>query len=299
MNVLQIEGLYKSFGSKQVLKGMELAVPEHSVFGFIGKNGAGKTTAMKTVLGLLPADKGNITVMGEPVTYGNTATNRHIGYLPDVPEFYGFMTAREYLLFCGDICGMAPSKAKSRTDELLAAVGLAGEKHRVKGFSRGMKQRLGIAQALLASPKLLICDEPTSALDPVGRKEILDILSSVREYTTVVFSTHILSDVERICTDVALLNNGIIGIQGSIDEVKAMHRTDEYIAETEEEREAELIAHSLPFVRKTSERKLAFSHNESELYTLLAFINEKRLNISRLEKREPSLEALFTEVSGK
>ena len=176
MEMLQIAGLHKRFGDKEVLKGLNLTVPEHSIFGFIGRNGAGKTTTMKTILGLLKADAGEILVNGEKAVYGQTATNRYIGYLPDVPEFYSFMTAREYLGFCGEITGMTKKEYRERSEELLELVGLNGEKHRIKGYSRGMKQRLGIAQALLNRPKLLICDEPTSALDPVGRKEILDLL---------------------------------------------------------------------------------------------------------------------------
>ena len=224
MEMLRITDLHKLFGDKQVLRGLNLSVPEHSIFGFIGKNGAGKTTTMKTVLGLLKADSGEITVGGERVVYGQTATNQLIGYLPDVPEFYSFMTASEYLRFCGEITGMKKGECESRSMELLELVGLGTEKHRVKGFSRGMKQRLGIAQALLNRPKLLICDEPTSALDPVGRKEILDILLAVRERTTVLFSTHILSDVERICTDVAFLNNGTVEIQGTLSDIKTKFR---------------------------------------------------------------------------
>ena len=111
-------------------------------------------------------------------------------------------------------------------------VGLGNETRHIKGFSRGMKQRLGIAQALLNRPKLLICDEPTSALDPVGRKEILDILLAIREQTTVLFSTHILSDVERICTDVAFLNNGVVGVQGKLSDIKTRYRSEEYQLET-------------------------------------------------------------------
>ena len=176
MEMLKITGLHKRFGDKEVLRGLDLSVPEHSVFGFIGRNGAGKTTTMKMILGLLKADAGEIRVNGEKAVYGQTGTNRHIGYLPDVPEFYPFMTAPEYLRFCGEITGMTKADIAGRCEELLELVGLREERHRIKGFSRGMKQRLGIAQALLNRPKLLICDEPTSALDPVGRKEILDLL---------------------------------------------------------------------------------------------------------------------------
>ena len=152
MDMLRITGLYKRFGDKEVLRGLDLSVPEHSIYGFIGKNGSGKTTTMKTVLGLLKADSGEIFVNGEKVIYGQTNTNRYIGYLPDVPEFYSFMTAKEYLRFCGEITGMSCAEIEERTKELLTLVGLVDETHRIKGFSRGMKQRLGIAQALLSRP---------------------------------------------------------------------------------------------------------------------------------------------------
>ena len=131
--MLEISNLYRRFGDKEVLKGLNLNVPEHSIFGFIGKNGAGKTTTMKLVLGLLKADAGQIKVGGQPVVYGQTATNRQIGYLPDVPEFYGFMNAREYLSFCGQITGMEKPQIEARSAELLALVGLKSENHRIRG----------------------------------------------------------------------------------------------------------------------------------------------------------------------
>ena len=169
MEMLTLSHVARSFGEKQVLRDVTFSVPEHTVFGFVGQNGAGKTTAMKMILGLLAADGGEITVNGMPVCYGNTPTNRFVGYLPDVPEFYPFMTPAEYLRFCGEISGMPAREIKSRSEELLRLVGLEKEARRIKGFSRGMKQRLGVAQALFCRPKLLICDEPTSALDPAGR----------------------------------------------------------------------------------------------------------------------------------
>lgn len=181
MDALVIRGLEKNFGRKKLLSEINLSVPEHSIFGFIGKNGAGKTTTMQAVLGLTKVDGGEIHVMGEKVCFGQTNTNRYIGYLPDVPEFYNHMTSLEYLTFCGKICGMNQSDTVVRSKELLELVGLKQESGHIKGYSRGMKQRLGIAQALLGRPKLLICDEPTSALDPVGRKEILDILLLVKK----------------------------------------------------------------------------------------------------------------------
>ena len=299
VDMLKIIGLNKSFGDKEVLRGLDLNVPEHSVFGFIGKNGAGKTTTMKTVLGLLKQDSGEIYVNGERVIYGNTATNCHIGYLPDVPEFYSFMTAKEYLSFCGDITGMDKSERDERCRELLQLVGLGDETHRIKGYSRGMKQRLGIAQALLNKPKLLICDEPTSALDPVGRKAILDILSAVSEQTTVLFSTHILSDVERICTDVAFLNNGAIEIQGKVSDIKTKYRSEEYRIETENDADAAIFTEAFPNWKSVGRNQFAFSERDYSVSEIFRFVADKKMAIVKFERVEPTLESLFMEVTGK
>ncbi len=300
-NVLEIEGLKKSFGPKQVLNGLNLTVPSGSVFGFIGKNGAGKTTTMKTVVGLMEQDEGTVKVCGEKVHFGQTPTNRYIGYLPDVPEFYNFMTPYEYLVFCGDITNMEKSAAQKRATELLDLVGLKKDSdRRIKGFSRGMKQRLGIAQALLNSPKLLICDEPTSALDPVGRKEILDILIGVKDQTTVLFSTHILSDVERICTDIAFLNDGAVCLEGKLSDIKASYRNDEYVIETEDKATAALLRKVFPeLVAGDLGNILNFRGDDETFYRIIGFISENKIGVSKIEKQEPSLEALFMEVVSK
>ena len=296
MDMLHISGLQKRFGDKEVLKGIELTVPENSIFGFMGKNGAGKTTTMKTILGLIKADAGEITVAGEKVAYGQTGTNRHIGYLPDVPEFYSFMNAREYLAFCGQITGMKKSEYEERIAKLLPLVGLDGEKHRIKGFSRGMKQRLGVAQALLNRPRLLICDEPTSALDPVGRKEILEILLAAKEETTILFSTHILSDVERICTDVAFLDNGKIRMQGRLSELKSRYRTEEYLLELEDHRAVGPLLKAFKNLKQAGKCELIFREDGHTMFDLLTFITEKQIPILKLERMEPTLESLFMEV---
>lgn len=296
MEMLCITGLQKRFGDREVLKGLNLTVPEHSIFGFIGRNGAGKTTTMKTILGLLKADAGEILVNGEKVVYGQTATNRYIGYLPDVPEFYTFMTAREYLGFCGEVTGMEKTVYRVRSEELLELVGLSGEKHRIKGYSRGMKQRLGIAQALLNRPRLLICDEPTSALDPVGRKEILDLLLAVREQTTVLFSTHILSDVERICTDIALLHEGKVDIQGKLSEIRTQYRRDEYLVETDKNEGMHALQTAFPEMRHTGRNQLAFSEKDYAPGEVLRFVADHAVPVVKIEREEPTLESLFVEV---
>ena len=267
-------------------------MPEHSIYGFIGKNGSGKTTTMKTVLGLLKPDAGEITVNGEKVVYGQTSTNKYIGYLPDVPEFYSFMTAEEYLRFCAEITDMRRDEIDARVSELLSLVGLADEKHRIKGYSRGMKQRLGIAQALLNRPKLLICDEPTSALDPVGRKEILDILVAVKEQTTVLFSTHILSDVERICTDVAFLNGGVIEIQGKLADIKANSRGNEYQIETEREEDIERLCGTFDKIKRTDKSKAIFYESDYAASDVLRFVADEGISIIRIERAELDLEDL-------
>lgn len=302
-DVLTITGLSKKFGAQKVIENLCLSVPEGTIFGFIGQNGAGKTTTMKMVLGLLKADCGEITICGETVSYGRTKTNRHIGYLPDVPEFYNYMKPLEYLALCGEITGLSKSETKGRSDELLSLVGLNGVKKRIGGFSRGMKQRLGIAQALLSRPKLLICDEPTSALDPVGRKEILDILRKIKGTTTVVFSTHILSDVERICDRVAVLHHGNIAISGTLSEVKALHRKDSLLLAFSQQ--AEVIA----FMTCAKIKPLLSHAEESETEIILHGIDidhiqrvvisvlaETGLCPAKMEIMEPSLENLFLEV---
>lgn len=297
MDVLTIQSLKKNFGSKEVLGGLDLSVPEHSIFGFIGKNGAGKTTTMKAILGLLKADSGEIHVMGEKVRFGQTNTNRHIGYLPDVPEFYSYMTPHEYLALCGEVCGMSKADIVARSNELLELVGLEQERHRIKGFSRGMKQRLGIAQALLNRPKLLICDEPTSALDPAGRKEILDILLTAKEQTTVFFSTHILSDVERICTEAAFLNDGKIAMQGTISELRNKRSSNGFIIEMEKKEVTDTLAKAFRKLQRTEENVLVYQGDEDHFFDIMKYISENKIPITKIERIEPTLESLFLEVT--
>lgn len=298
MEMLSLSHVAKNFGEKQVLRDVSFSVPEHTVFGFVGQNGAGKTTAMKLILGLLAVSGGEITVNGMPVCYGNTPTNRVIGYLPDVPEFYPYMTPSEYLRFCGEISGMPAREIKSRSEELLRLVGLKKETHRIKGFSRGMKQRLGIAQALFGRPKLLICDEPTSALDPAGRKELLDILTAAKEETTILFSTHILSDVEHICDEMAFLHEGRIALTGSLDEVRKLKKASAVTVEMERPEDTKALQQTFPFL-KAAGKNILLLDEAGRLPELLHFIADRRCPIMRIERQEAALEDLFMEVVGR
>nr|WP_319219841.1 ABC transporter ATP-binding protein [uncultured Trichococcus sp.] len=303
MDILTIAGLRKSFGNQRVLNDLSFSVPEGSIYGFIGKNGSGKTTTMKIVLGLLQADAGEISVCGEKVRYGDTRTNRFIGYLPDVPEFYGFMTAKEYLRLCGDITGMPGALIQTKSEELLDLVGLADVKKRIGTFSRGMKQRLGIAQALLNEPRLLICDEPTSALDPIGRREILDILLKVKERTTVLFSTHVLTDVEAICDRVGILDGGKLVLTGSVSELKATHSRHSCTVTFRTPADAAVfradprikVTESL-LVENSASVTIQAEDPEQAMALTIQFLGETGLVPLRLETAEPKLEDIFLEV---
>ena len=223
------ENVSKHYGVHKALDQVNFTVNKGKILGLLGQNGAGKTTTMKTVLGLLMADAGEIYVNGEKVVYGQTATNHHIGYLPDVPEFYSFMTTKEYLRFCGEITGMKAAEIKSRSEELLKLVGLEGEKHRIKGFSRGMKQRLGIAAAIMHSPELLILDEPINGLDPFGIKEIRALLKRLsHEFgITILISSHILSEIENLADVIGFMDNGVLIEEMSRDEL--FNRLDKFV----------------------------------------------------------------------
>ena len=300
MDILQFSHVRKNFGSKQVLKDISFSVPEHSVFGFIGPKGAGKTTSMKILLGLMKADAGEISVCGKKVSFGQNETNQFIGYLPDVPEFYDFMTPYEYLMFCGEITGMSVSLAKERAEELLEMVGLDQEKRRIKGFSRGMKQRLGIAQALFNRPKLLICDEPTSALDPIGRKEILDILVQAKKETTVIFSTHILSDVERICDRIAFLHQGEISLQGELSEILSAKTSGDVEIEFRKREEANRFAEAFPDWKECTTFKVHYEKkSEKDRISMMEFLVNEKICPVKFEQLEPDLEDVFMEVAGK
>ncbi len=290
MNVLEVNELQKKFGSKTVLSDVSFFVKPQEIYGFIGGNGQGKTTTMKMILGLLKIDAGDVFVCGEPVTFGETKTNRHIGYLPDVPEFYSFMTAREYLKLCAEITGLEKDKTAARIEELLELVSLSDVKTKIKGYSRGMKQRLGVAQALIHKPKLLICDEPTSALDPKGRRDILGILKSIKSETTVIFSTHILSDVEQICDRVGILKDGTI--------IKELDFKTDKLSAT-----GAIVTLSITDRVKLSEvltlepRGESYFIPEIELEALYRVLHEQGVYPTRIEEARPSLEDIYLEVT--
>lgn len=221
---IEASGLTKRFGSILALDRLDLVVPRGSVFGLLGPNGAGKTTTIRILTGLARPTAGSAFVAGIEVGLDEPELRRRLGYLDQDPRFYGWMTGRELLELVGRLHGLAGSELRSRVDEMLARTGLtAAAQRRIGGYSGGMRQRLGIAQALLHRPEILILDEPVSSLDPEGRRDLLELISGLRGEATVVFSTHLLADVERICDRVAILDRGRLITEGPLEELLAAH----------------------------------------------------------------------------
>ncbi len=219
--VVRTEGLTKSYDGTDAVRGLDLVVPRHSVFGFLGPNGAGKTTTMKMLLGLIRPSAGSGSVFGLDIVEHSPDIRARIGYLPQDPRFYEHMTARQTLRFAAGFFFSGPQAAiEDRVDAMLHLVGIADKADRpIKGFSGGERQRLGIAQAQIHEPELLILDEPAAALDPLGRRDVLGIIEGLGATSTVFYSTHILDDVQRVSDTVCILNNGEIVAQGPIAQV--------------------------------------------------------------------------------
>ncbi len=207
-------GLSRSFGEVQALKNLTLSVPYGSIYGFLGRNGAGKTTTIWILAGLAQPTSGSAWVAGIEATRPDSNARKYIGYLPQNPAFYRWMTPIEYLDYAAQLFDIDTKTRKDRISEMLQLVDLKNAaRRRIGGFSGGMVQRLGIAQALIHSPQILFLDEPTSSLDPAGRYEILELIANLRGKVTVFFSTHILTDVERICDRVAIIHKGEVIIE--------------------------------------------------------------------------------------
>ena len=297
-------GLTKSYGKKVVLDSLDLEVEEGSIFGFLGPNGAGKTTTLRLTTGLARATTGSIEVLGHDAQAAGNAIRSAIGFLPDVPAFYEWMTAPEFLFFVGGLFGMARTTLHERTDMLLDLAGLTDVTTKIGGYSRGMKQRLGIAQALINAPRLLLLDEPTSALDPMGRKDVLDMVASLRGRTTVFFSTHILSDVERVCDTVAILDTGRLVAHAPIDELKARYGKEKVVVEVTD--------HADDLAKAFGERPWATAVARGALgsieitvtdlgaaqHDIPAIVAARGSGLARLEAGEISLEEVFVELVG-
>jgi ABC-2 type transport system ATP-binding protein len=306
---IAVRGLTKRYGSILALDGLDLDVPAGSVFGFLGPNGAGKTTTLRILTSLANADAGSATIGEVPV--GDAEPNRRglIGYLDQDPRFHGWMRGRELLELVGALYGMRGTALRQRIEETLELVGLAEAGRRsIGGYSGGMRQRLGLAQAILNRPPVLLLDEPVSALDPEGRRDVLEVIRRLGGESTVLFSTHILNDVERVCDRVAILDHGRLVTEGPMDELLARYAKPMYVVEPEVADPAEMarLAEQLrgvPGVAAvdvgTAEVRVA-AHDDADVAArLLAAVATCGIPVVRFERQRPTLEDVFLQLVGR
>jgi len=303
---IKCENLTKRYGAVAALDGLTLEVPENSIFGFLGPNGAGKTTTVKLLMGMSRPTSGRAWVDGEEVAADTPAMRSHIGYLPDVPNFYNWMTGAEFLRFVGELYHLSGVDNKSRSEELLELADLKkAAKRKIGGYSRGMKQRLGLAQSLMNRPRVLFLDEPCSALDPMGRRDVLNLILRLKQSTTVFMSTHILSDVERVCDALAIINKGKLITTSTVAELHARYARSSFELEFEEDPSALATKlESQPWVMKVE--KLEINHIpglrvqagdvSQAKHELPQLIAQSGLGLVRYEMTMPSLEDIFVKL---
>jgi ABC-2 type transport system ATP-binding protein len=284
-----------------VLSDVSLSVREGEIFGFLGHNGAGKTTTMKILLGLLRATSGQVKLLGAPAE--NVAVRARIGYLPESPYFYDYLTAEEFLCFYGKLAGLDRETIQKRIPQLLERVSLTEARHRqLRKFSKGMLQRIGLAQALIHDPELVILDEPMSGLDPIGRKEVRDLILGLRDQgKTVFFSTHIISDVEMVCDRVGILSRGKMLALGRIEDLVNAHtaRSVEVVCDG-------VVGDDLHDVKKLAvrilqrgERCLIILSGQDHLEKVLAVLRQAGGRLVSVIPHKGSLEEIFLEQTSR
>ena len=296
-------GLTKRYGGIVALDHLTLTVPSGSIFGFLGPNGAGKTTTLRLLTGLATATAGTGTVAGVRIGGTGGELARNIGYLDQDPRFYGWMRGRELLNLVGELHGLHGAALRQRVGEVLEIVGMTEAAHRrIGGYSGGMRQRLGIGQALINQPRVLFLDEPVSSLDPEGRRDVLEIISRLRGTATVFMSTHILNDVERVCDRVAILNLGHLVVEGPIDELLDRYAQPIYELEPEPQQPGsiERLAGVLRGqawareVRTTPDTVRVFVNDPGVAGpAILPLVVSSGVNLVRYERARPSLEDVF------
>ena len=311
--VISTQGLSKSYQGVNALQPLDLHVARHSIFGFLGPNGAGKSTTIKLLLGLAKPSGGSATIFGQDSVRDSVAIREKVGYLAQGPRYYDHMSARETLRFTARFFYTGPKAAiEERIAETLDLVGLADKADRpIKGFSGGERQRLGIAQAQVNHPDLLILDEPAAALDPMGRRDVLAVMERLRKHTTVFYSTHILEDVQRVSDSVAILNHGQLvaqapiaqllngngGIQytltlrGAVDAARARITSQPWVASVGAEQAvaAELNGATRLHVRVTDA-------DAAEAQLLRLALDDSHTTVIEFGRTKQNLEAIFLQI---
>ncbi len=297
MKALEIKNLKKSFRSNfltkefHILKNINLCVEKGEIYGFLGPNGAGKTTTIKCVMGIIFPDEGEITLLGQPATA--IESRRKVGFLPEHPYFYDYLTPVELLTFTGILFGIPRRQLAEKTRELIELVGLKGkEKIKLKKFSKGMIQRIGLAQALIHDPEALILDEPFSGLDPIGRKELRDIILSLKDDgKTIFFSSHILQDMEMIVDKVGIILEGEIKKEGKLSDLISLSVRNYEIVFTGMDEQA-LNKNNLAFTRQDKNYILKAEKNE-ETNRVIKIISRGKGRIISVTPIKMTLEDIF------
>lgn len=297
MKALEINNLRKSFKSNflikqyKILKSIDINVEKGEIYGFLGPNGAGKTTTIKCILRIIFPDSGEIAIFGEP--YDNTEARKKVGYLPEHPYFYDYLTAKELLCFTGMLYSLPKKQVKDRAEELIKMVGLSGTNNlKLRKFSKGMVQRIGLAQALINDPDLLILDEPFSGLDPIGRKELRDIILSLKEAgKTIFFSSHILQDMEMIVDKVGIILDGRITKEGKLSDLVS-HSVRYYETVFSGIAAAALKENNLEFTLGDN-NYIIKSETSAETNKIIRFINDHKGEILSVTPVKMTLEDIF------
>jgi ABC-2 type transport system ATP-binding protein len=304
-------GLTKRFpgsgGGVVAVDALDLTVPAGSIVGLLGPNGAGKTTTLRLITGLARATSGTVEIDGRALRPDDLSGRREIGVLDQAPRFYGWMRGRELVAFAASLAGLSASDARRRTASVLERVGLAdaGER-RISGYSGGMRQRLGIAAALVAEPRLLVLDEPVSSLDPEGRRDLLALIAELRGSATVLFSTHVLDDVERICDRVGILAEGRLVEDAPLSELLSRYAADRFRVEATDGQGAavDTLASRLaaaPWCTSLERTgtTLVVGVAAQAVDRLLPEVVAAGLRVERFERVRPTLEDVFLELVGR
>lgn len=298
---IRTEGLTKEYVSASAarvtvaLKDLTLEVQEGEIFGFLGPNGAGKTTTIKILLGLIFPTAGRAWVLGKEIW--DTSVRYDVAFVPDSPYFYDFLTAEELIRFHGKLFGLKDDVLKKRTEELLELVGMTGARNRrLREYSRGMFQRVGIAQALVNDPKVLLLDEPTSGLDPIAQREVRDVILKLRDQgKTILLCSHLLSDVERISDRVAILNRGKLERVGRLDDLLAAERVEIVAEELTEEAIAKISALAQESKRQNG-RIIAYEERRDVISAIIDIVRGAKGRLVSLIPQRQTLEDLFIRI---
>ena len=306
MTAITVRNLVKTYGKIYALDGLDLDIPTGSVFGFLGPNGAGKTTTLRILAGLSKPTSGKVTIAGIEMNNAIPKPSLQVGYLPEEPAFYAWMTPIEYMSYAAAIFGIRKKMAAIKTENLLELVGLSEvRKRKIGGFSRGMRQRLGIAQALVNDPEILLLDEPVSALDPTGRKDILELIESLSSKSTILMSSHILADVERVCDMVAIIDHGRCLVQDGKDKLMERYATNVIELEIDPRYgrsidEWKQVIFDLKGLHKGSvdgyTLRMTVEDIQLAQQSILAQLATDEVPIIRLEQVKPSLEDVFMKL---